>query len=129
MRKFFCPFLIFILTITFLSLVFSFSAGEEAGTPVSGDDHPSEEIVRAVMGYPWSGDMNCVKDCVDHETYTEVVLGIDRSDGTADDAATILADKNTGRVIRYRRSDYRMPAFLNENDLLGFNDDRETGMA
>ena len=47
MRKFFCPFLIFILTITFLSLVFSFSAGEEAGTPVSGDDHPSEEIVRA----------------------------------------------------------------------------------
>ena len=49
MRKFFCPFLIFILKIKVLSLVFSFSVGEEAGTPVSGDDHPIEEIVRAVL--------------------------------------------------------------------------------
>ena len=129
MRRSFCMFLIFILTLMLLSLDFSFAAGEEAGMPVPGDDHPIEEIVRAVLGYPWSGEMNCVKDCVDHETYIEVVLGSDRSNDTVDDAATILVDKNTGRVIYYRRSDYRMPVFLNENDLFGLKDDRETSMA
>ena len=47
MRRSFCMFLIFILTLMLLSLDFSFAAGEEAGMPVPGDDHPSEEIVRA----------------------------------------------------------------------------------
>ena len=112
-----------------LILFSSFAAGEEAGALASRDDHPIEEIVRSVMEYPWSGEMNCVKDRVDHETYTEVVLGSDCPDGTINDAATILVSKSTGRVIYYRRIDYRMPEILNEDELWGLNDDRETALA
>ena len=112
-----------------LILFSSFAVGEEAGALASRDDHPIEEIVRSVMEYPWSGEMNCVKDRVDHETYTEVVLGSDCPDGTINDAATILVSKSTGRVIYYRRIDYRMPEIQNENELWGLNDDRESALA
>ena len=119
-----------LLMIALFLLLFSTVFAEEAvtGEQAGPVDTALEETVWRVMEFPSSGEARCIYNYIDHDTYTEAILGYDHFNAVTkevesiDPVATVLVDHATGKVIYYRRTEYQMPLFLNTSGLFGLHD-------